>query len=85
MACGTPVVAFNRGSVPEVIEDGVSGYIVENIEEAVEAVAGIDALSRRKVRACFELRYSSAVMAAQYVDIYRKLLSEKPVTNREAA
>jgi glycosyltransferase involved in cell wall biosynthesis len=85
MACGTPVVAFNRGSVPEVIENGSSGYIVENIDEAVDAVNAIDALSRKKVRACFDLRYCSAVMAAQYVDIYRKLLSENPVTAREAA
>ena len=85
MACGTPIVAFNRGSVPEVIENGRSGYIVENIDQAVDAVNAIDALSRKKVRACFDLRYCSAVMAAQYVDIYRKLLSENPVTAREAA
>ena len=85
MACGTPIVAFDRGSVPEVIEDGVNGFIVSNIEEAVRAVDNIDALSRRKVRASFELRYSSAVMAERYLGIYRDLLSENPVTAREAA
>lgn len=85
MACGTPIVAFNRGSVPEVIEDGRSGYIVENIAEAVSAVQRVDALSRKAVRACFDLRYSSAVMAAQYADVYKKLLSENPVTARVAA
>lgn len=84
MACGTPVVAFNRGSVPEVIEDGVNGYIVNDVPQAVDAVQRIDAISRKKVRACFELRYCSAVMAARYLDIYNDLLSESPAA-REAA
>jgi glycosyltransferase involved in cell wall biosynthesis len=85
MACGAPVIAFNRGSVPEVIEDGVSGFIVENVDEAVAALNRLNALSRRTVRACFDLRYSSAVMAAQYVNIYKKMLSEIPVSARAAA
>jgi glycosyltransferase involved in cell wall biosynthesis len=85
MACGTPVVAFNRGSVPEVIGEGISGNIVENIDEAVTAVQNIDNLSRRKVRAYFDLRFSSAVMATQYVEIYRKLLSQSPASACEAA
>jgi len=85
MACGTPVIAFNRGSVPEVIEDGRSGFIVTNVEEAVAAVDRIDALSRKTVRACFDLRYCSAVMAARYVDIYTALLTDNPVPARKAA
>ena len=85
MACGAPVIAFNRGSVPEVIEDGVSGFIVENVDEAVAALDRLNTLSRRTVRACFDLRYSSAVMAAQYVNIYKKMLSEIPVSARAAA
>ena len=85
MACGAPVIAFNRGSVPEVIEDGVSGFIVENVDEAVAALNRLNTLSRRTVRACFDLRYSSAVMAAQYVNIYKKMLSEIPVSTRAAA
>ena len=85
MACGTPVIGFRMGSVPEVIDDGVSGFIVENVDEAVAALNKLDTLSRRKVRACFDLRYSSTVMAAQYVEIYAKLLSESPVTTRVAA
>jgi glycosyltransferase involved in cell wall biosynthesis len=85
MACGTPVIAFNRGSVPEVIEDGRSGFIVENVREAVAAVGKIGCLSRKAVRACFDLRYCSAVMAAQYVNIYEALLSESPVPARAAA
>jgi glycosyltransferase involved in cell wall biosynthesis len=85
MACGTPVIAFDRGSVPEVVDDGVNGFIVENVAEAVRAVGRIDALSRKAVRASFELRYCSAVMAARYLDIYRDLLSENPAAARAAA
>jgi glycosyltransferase involved in cell wall biosynthesis len=85
MACGTPVIAFNRGSVPEVIEEGRSGFIVENVDQAVAAVDRIGTLSRKSVRACFDLRYCSAVMATQYVNIYNALLSEYPVPAREAA
>ncbi|HEY2033578.1 MAG TPA: glycosyltransferase family 4 protein [Rhizomicrobium sp.] len=85
LACGTPVIAFDRGSVSEVIEDGLSGFIVETVDEAVEALQKIDRLSRKAVRARFDLRYSSAVMAARYVDIYKKLLSESPAAAREAA
>ena len=85
VACGAPVIAFNRGSVLEVIEDGASGFIVENVDGAVAALNRLNTLSRRTVRACFDLRYSSAVMAAQYVNIYKKMLSEIPVSARAAA
>ena len=54
MACGTPVIAYRSGSVPEVIEDGVTGFIVENEEHAVAAVHRLDRLDRRKIRARFE-------------------------------
>src|ERR1700760_3775797 len=54
MACGTPVIAFRRGSVPEIIEHGVSGFIVDDEAEAIEAVHRLPELSRREVRACFE-------------------------------
>ncbi len=55
MACGTPVIAYRSGSVPEVVEDGVTGFIVENEEQAVEAVGDLGRLDRRKVRARFPL------------------------------
>ena len=64
MACGTPVIAFNRGSVPEVIEEGVSGFVVEDEIGAVAAVKRLDTLPRAKVRQAFETRFSSKVMAA---------------------
>ncbi len=73
MACGTPVIAFNRGSVPEVIEDGISGLIVETVDQAVEAVQRVGALSRRRVRHAFERRFTVEGMARAYLDIYRGL------------
>jgi glycosyltransferase involved in cell wall biosynthesis len=74
MACGTPVIAFRSGSVPEVIEDGVTGFIVDGRQEAVEALKRLNQLDRRKVRARFEQRFTSRRMAEQYVDRYQALL-----------
>jgi glycosyltransferase involved in cell wall biosynthesis len=73
MACGTPVIAWRRGSVPEVIEDGVSGFIVESEAEAVAAIKRIPGLDRRKVRQAFERRFTARRMAEEYVDCYRAL------------
>jgi glycosyltransferase involved in cell wall biosynthesis len=76
MACGTPVIAFRRGSVPEVIEHGVSGFIVENEAEAIQAVRRLPELDRRKVRASFERRFTSSEMGGKYVSCYRKILAD---------
>ena len=76
MACGTPVIAFNRGSVPEIIEDGVTGFIVENEAQAVEAVARLPELSRTKIRARFEQRFTARRMAEDYLDLYAKLAEQ---------
>jgi len=78
MACGTPVIAYPRGSVPEVLDDGVTGWIVEGHEEAVQAVARIPELSRSRCRQVFEERFSAARMAQDYVRIYQQLLAEAP-------
>src|SRR6266550_1766723 len=67
MACGTPVVAFRSGSVPEVINHGVTGFIVESEDDAVGAIKRLSELDRRKVRACFEQRFSAKRMAQDYV------------------
>ena len=75
MACGTPVIAYRRGSVPEVIEENVSGFVVDTIEEAVTAVQRIGDLDRVKVRAEFERRFTAERMARDYVRIYRQLLA----------
>jgi len=77
MACGTPVIAYRRGSVPEVIDDGVSGYIVDNMEDAVEAVGRIPALNRLKIRKVFEDRFSARRMCHDYIEIYRRIGSRE--------
>ena len=74
MACGTPVVAFRRGAVVEVIEDGVSGFIVDCEAEAVAAVSRLQQLDRGAVRAAFEARFSARHMAEAYVRVYAGLL-----------
>jgi glycosyltransferase involved in cell wall biosynthesis len=74
MACATPVIAYRSGSVPEVVEDGVTGFIVENEEEAVAAVRKLGQLDRRTIRARFEERFSALRMVREYEGQYRKLL-----------
>lgn len=74
MACGTPVVAFPGGSVAEVEEDGVTGYIVNSIPDAVQAVERVSSLSRHGVRAAFERRFTSARMTRNYLSVYRKII-----------
>ncbi len=76
MACGTPVIAFNRGSVPEVIDDGISGFIVEDINGAIGAVDRLDHLSREKIRRRFEQRFTARRMALDYLSVYRTLVRE---------
>lgn len=73
MACGTPVIAFRCGSVPEVINDGVTGFIVDDVAGAVAAVGRIGALDRARVRATFERRFDIARVAEDYVAVYRAL------------
>jgi glycosyltransferase involved in cell wall biosynthesis len=75
MACGTPVIAFNRGSVPEVIDHGQTGFICEDVEGAVDALTRLDTLSRTGIRARFEERFSAHAMARNYVTTYTELLN----------
>jgi glycosyltransferase involved in cell wall biosynthesis len=74
MACGTPVIAFNRGSVSEVIEHGVTGFIVESVDEAVEAARQVAMLDRARIRATFERRFTAETMAVGYEAAYHTLL-----------
>lgn len=76
MANGTPVIAFNHGSVPEIIEHQRTGFIVSNIEQAVKAVEKVPLLSRSVIRKVFEHSFTSAVMAKNYVHIYERLCSK---------
>jgi glycosyltransferase involved in cell wall biosynthesis len=79
MACGTPVVAWRGGSVPEIITDGVNGVVVDDLEAAVAATARAVALDRRRCRAAFEARFTDERMARDYLAIYRALLDrERP-------
>jgi glycosyltransferase involved in cell wall biosynthesis len=73
MACGTPVIAWPRGSVPEVIEDGVTGFILESEANAVAAIARARHLDRRRIRETFETRFSSRRMAEAYLERYGML------------
>jgi len=84
MACGTPVIAFNRGSVPEIIEDGLTGFVVEDETSAAGAVRKAATLSRRAVRQRFEERFTARRMAEDYLQVYRKLIDAKRTRPRLA-
>jgi glycosyltransferase involved in cell wall biosynthesis len=81
MACGTPVIAYRNGSVPEVMEEGRTGFIVEHFDDAVEAMRGLPKLSRARCREVFDQRFTAARMARDYVDVYERLIERrKPVS-----
>jgi glycosyltransferase involved in cell wall biosynthesis len=73
MACGTPVIAFENGSVPEVLEDGVTAFIVQNEDQAVQAVRKIGMLDRHRIRAEFDQRFTAQHMAQNYLKLYSRL------------
>jgi glycosyltransferase involved in cell wall biosynthesis len=75
MACGTPVIAWRRGSVPEIVDHGVTGFIVENEAEAVQAVGALDRLDRQRIRCVFEQRFSAQRMAQGYLKCFERLAS----------
>jgi glycosyltransferase involved in cell wall biosynthesis len=75
MACGTPVIAFARGSIPEIIRDGQTGYVVDDIEGAINAVATVRTIDRSNCRADVEKRFTSTRMARDYVRVYHKILN----------
>lgn len=78
MACGTPVIAYRRGSVPEVIEHGLTGLLVDDEDAAVRAIARLPMLDRGRVRRAFERRFTSMHMARDYVALYRRLCARRP-------
>jgi hypothetical protein len=86
MACGTPVVAFDNGSVPEVLENGVSGFIVHSEEEACEALRDIRDLDRNRIRAEFDSRFTAHHMAQNYLKVYARLIKarKRPVLTTDA-
>ena len=78
MACGTPVVAFNNGAAGEVIDHEVTGFIVDDLESAVEAVRAAVRLDRRDIRRRFDRRFSATAMARAYLDLYAERLARQP-------
>ena len=83
MACGTPVLAFRCGSVPEIVEDGLTGAIVDTMEDAIAALPSVIALDRKKVHQRFAQRFSARRMAKDYLTVYRSLLASWNSRNGE--
>jgi glycosyltransferase involved in cell wall biosynthesis len=81
MACGTPIIAFEQGAVAEVMEDGRTGFIVNSLEESVQAVERIESISRKECRQVFEERFSATRMAQNYIEIYQRLLKQSWMTD----
>lgn len=84
MACGTPTIAFRHGSVPEIIDDEVSGIIVENVEQAVEAVERAKSMSRAACRNVFEQRFTARRMAHDYLKLYEHMIEQTVVFAKKA-
>lgn len=82
LACGTPVVAFRGGSVSEVLADGVTGFIVDTLDDAIRATREVGRLDRRQCRAVFERRFSVRRMAADYVALYEQMMTSQPGASR---
>jgi len=85
MACGTPVIAYHGGAVPELMEQGHTGFIVDGLENAVEAVRRVPELSRRRCREVFEKRFTAARMARDYVQVFKRLIGRNQEEASEAA
>jgi len=79
MACGTPVIAFNRGSMPEIISDDITGFLVHNLDEMVKVVAKVKQLDRLQCRKLIKERFSVDRMVKDYIKVYEKIISQKKV------
>jgi glycosyltransferase involved in cell wall biosynthesis len=77
IACGTPVIAYDSGSVPEVVEQGRTGFIVTDLDDAVLAVERVSGLSRKRCREVFEERFTAARMATDYLKVYERMISRR--------
>ncbi len=77
MACGTPIIAYSGGSVREIVEDGLTGFVVENEQQAVRAISRASTLARTQIRQRFEKRFSAARMAGDYVAIYEEVVCQE--------
>jgi glycosyltransferase involved in cell wall biosynthesis len=85
MSCGLPVIAWRRGSAPEIIDDGITGFLVDDVAGAVRAVERLGELSRRRCREVFEKRFTAARMAADHLRVYRNLASRSAPSQSTAS
>jgi glycosyltransferase involved in cell wall biosynthesis len=76
LACGTPVLAYHRGSVPEIIDHGVTGYVCEHLDELAAAVERVSILDRRRCRQAFEARFTVERMVRDYLDVYEQIIGD---------
>lgn len=83
MGCGTPVIAYESGSVPEVMEDGVTGFVVHDLDSAAKAVERVRDLDRARCRGVFEQRYVAKRMASDYIDVYTRLINNHAAKSRK--
>jgi glycosyltransferase involved in cell wall biosynthesis len=74
LACGTPVIAWNRAALPEIIDDGQTGFLVNSLAEMTQKISEVDKLDRRQCRRAVEERFTAARMARDYVNLYRQIL-----------
>jgi glycosyltransferase involved in cell wall biosynthesis len=84
MACGTPVIAFNQGAIPELVEHGHTGFIVDDEDGAVAAAGRLHELSRAAIRRRFEQRFTARRMASDYVAVYRSLVEARQPRQKPA-
>lgn len=77
LACGTPVVAFRKGSMPELIDDGKNGFLVNNVDEAIEAVKQVDNIDRQACRDKIEAQFTKERMCQKYIELYERILSHR--------
>jgi glycosyltransferase involved in cell wall biosynthesis len=84
MACGTPIIAYPCGSVPEIVDDGLTGFLVNDIDEAVRAIERVDSIDRRRCRAVFEQRFTAKRMAGDYLKVYDRILVEQRLLEQAA-
>ncbi len=85
LAAGTPVIAFRSGALPEIVEDGVTGFLVDNVAEMADAIARVDTLSREACRRAAEERFSRDRMTANYLNLYTRILTERSVVHHRYA
>jgi glycosyltransferase involved in cell wall biosynthesis len=85
MACGTPIIAYRCGSVPELVQEGITGYIVDDIDGALEALGKVPGFDRRRCRRAFKERFSATRMAQDYLSIYRRVIEASADHNARIA